>query len=69
MHAANPRRGYLLGLTAYGLWGLFPLYFKILENIPAGEILVHRVLWSALCGLLLLQLWRHPGWWRLMKEQ
>ncbi|GAB3461428.1 EamA family transporter RarD [Azotobacter salinestris] len=67
MHAANPRRGYLLGLTAYGIWGLFPLYFKTLSSIPAEEILVHRVLWSALCGLLLLQLWRHPGWWRELR--
>ena len=28
MTAANPRRGYILGLTAYIIWGLFPLYFK-----------------------------------------
>lgn len=67
MHAADPRRGYLLGLAAYGIWGLFPLYFKTLESIPATEILVHRVLWSALCGLLLLQLWRHPGWWQALR--
>lgn len=67
MHAADPRRGYLLGFAAYGIWGLFPLYFKTLGNIPATEILVHRVLWSALCGLLLLQLWRHPGWWRELR--
>ncbi|MES2819560.1 MAG: EamA family transporter RarD [Pseudomonadota bacterium] len=63
MHAVNPRRGYLLGLTAYVIWGLFPLYFKAIASVPALEIIVHRVLWSALCGLLLLLLWKHPGWW------
>lgn len=67
MHAANPRRGYLLGLSAYVIWGLFPLYFKQLEAIPAPEIMVHRILWSALFGLLLLQLWRHPGWWQELR--
>lgn len=68
MHAADTRRGYLLGLSAYVIWGLFPLYFKLLAAVPAPQILVHRVLWSALCGLLLLQFWRHPGWWRELRE-
>lgn len=62
MHAANPRRGYILGLTAYSIWGLFPLYFKAIAQVPALEIIVHRVLWSALCGALLLLVWKHPGW-------
>lgn len=40
------RRGYLLGIGAYVLWGFFPLYFKHL--LPAGpvEILAHRIVWS-----------------------
>ena len=61
---ANPRRGYILGLAAYCTWGMFPLYFKSLEGIPAIEVVVHRVLWSALFGALLLMIWRHPGWFR-----
>lgn len=60
----NPRRGYLLGLLAYSIWGLFPLYFKTLESTPAEEVIVHRVLWSALCSAALLLLWRHRGWWQ-----
>lgn len=64
MAPANLRRGYLLGLVAYVIWGLFPLYFKAIESIPATEIIVHRVLWSALCGAVLLLFWKHPGWWR-----
>ena len=52
MQAANPRRGYILGLTAYIIWGLFPLYFKAIASVPAEEIIIHRVLWSALFGAL-----------------
>jgi chloramphenicol-sensitive protein RarD len=64
MNSVNLRRGYLLGICAYAIWGLFPLYFKLLAQVPSAEIVVHRVLWSALCGSLLLLVWQHPGWWR-----
>ncbi|WP_166366279.1 EamA family transporter RarD [Pseudomonas akapageensis] len=68
MQAANPRRGYILGLTAYIIWGLFPIYFKAIAAVPAVEIIVHRVLWSALFGSLLLLFWKHPGWWRELRD-
>ncbi len=68
MTAANPRRGYILGLTAYIIWGLFPIYFKLLQSVPAVEIIVHRVLWSALFGAALLLVWKHPGWWRELRD-
>lgn len=38
--------GFLLGLTAYGLWGILPIYFNALRGIPAVDIVAHRVLWS-----------------------
>lgn len=41
------RRGYLYGFAAYGLWGFFPLYFKLLRPTGPVEILAHRVVWSA----------------------
>ncbi|WP_312936011.1 EamA family transporter RarD [Pseudomonas sp.] len=68
MQAANPRRGYFLGLSAYIIWGLFPLYFKAIQSVPAMEIIVHRVLWSALFGGIVLMLWKHPGWWRELRQ-
>ncbi|MGV6396073.1 EamA family transporter RarD [Pseudomonas caspiana] len=68
MSAANLRRGYILGLSAYTCWGLFPLYFKAIEAVPSVEIIVHRVLWSALFGSLLLLVWKHPGWWRELRD-
>ena len=51
------RRGFLLGAAAYSMWGLFPLYWPLLEPAGAVEILAHRVVWSlvtmlALCVVL-----------------
>ncbi|MBU3059484.1 EamA family transporter RarD [Pseudomonas indica] len=68
MATANLRRGYLLGLSAYVIWGLFPLYFKAIQEVPALEIVVHRVLWSALFGAILLFFWKHPGWWGELRD-
>ena len=48
------RLGILSGLGSYALWGLFPLYFPLLEPASGLEIVAHRVLWSLLfVGLLL----------------
>jgi chloramphenicol-sensitive protein RarD len=48
------RPGLAFGLGAYALWGLFPLYFPLLEPAGGLEIVAHRVLWSLLfIGLLL----------------
>lgn len=38
--------GILYGTSAFTLWGLLPLYWKILEAVPAIEILAHRIVWS-----------------------
>ena len=40
------RRGILLGFACYVTWGLFPLYWPLLEPAGAGEILAHRIVWS-----------------------
>jgi len=48
------RRGAAYGAGAYALWGLFPLYWPLLEPSDALEVLAHRVLWSLLVvGVLL----------------
>jgi len=51
------RRGFILGATAYTLWGSFPLYWPLLEPGGAGEILAHRIVWSLVTvfGLLVLR--------------
>lgn len=48
------RAGVLLGLGAYLMWGLFPLYFRLLEAAGAVEIVLHRIVWSLLACVLLL---------------
>jgi chloramphenicol-sensitive protein RarD len=43
---AEHRRGVAFGVTAYGLWGLFPLYWSLLASAGALETLAHRMIWS-----------------------
>ncbi|MBM9466231.1 EamA family transporter RarD [Nakamurella sp. YIM 132084] len=64
------RRGLLLGLTAYLMWGLFPLWFPLLAPAGAGEILAHRMIWSFVCMAVVTSLM--TGWrplWRLGPRQ
>ncbi|MCW8832076.1 MAG: EamA family transporter RarD [Colwellia sp.] len=41
-------------LAAYAMWGIAPMYFKLLLDIGAGEILMHRIIWSSLFLLILV---------------
>lgn len=53
-------KGVGFGLTAYLMWGCFPLFFALLDGIPAWEVLIHRVIWSCvfLVGLVsILRRW------------
>jgi len=38
--------GLLAGIAAYVMWGFFPVYFKITQDVPPLEILAHRIVWS-----------------------
>jgi chloramphenicol-sensitive protein RarD len=50
----DARRGFVFGLVAYTIWGLFPLYWPLLDPTPAIQILAHRMLWSLVfIGVLL----------------
>jgi chloramphenicol-sensitive protein RarD len=42
----NFRLGIFAGLAAYLIWGLVPVFFKQLVEVPADEIIAHRVLWA-----------------------
>lgn len=44
--AADARRGFFLALSAYLLWGLLPLYIKLVGHLPILEVVAHRILWS-----------------------
>lgn len=51
---SEDRRGTLLGLAAYLIWGAFPLFWPLLEPSGSVEILAHRVVWSLIVVVLLL---------------
>ena len=49
--------GVLCGAGAFVIWGLFPIYFKLVAEAPAPEVLAHRIVWSVLfvAGLITLR--------------
>ena len=56
----STRVGVAHGVAAYVWWGLVPIYFKAVTDVPALEVLAHRILWS----VLLLAVWlRLRGRW------
>ncbi len=58
------RKGLSLGVAAYGLWGVLPIYFKALRAVPSVDIVAHRILWSAPILALLLSVasaWKDVG--------
>ena len=63
--AHKHRNGFLYGLGAYGLWGVLPIYFKALGDVPAFDIVAHRILWSLPFLALLVTL---GGGWRTLRS-
>jgi chloramphenicol-sensitive protein RarD len=49
-------KGILYTLASYLMWGFFPIYFKMLESVPAQQTTAHRIVWSFLFLLLILTL-------------
>ena len=58
--AQNSKTGLALGLLAYALWGVLPLYFKAVSAVAPFDIVAHRVLWSLPFLALLITVAR--GW-------
>jgi chloramphenicol-sensitive protein RarD len=48
------KKGVLYGIGAYLLWGIFPIYWKWLETVPAIQIIAHRTIWSFILLALIL---------------
>jgi chloramphenicol-sensitive protein RarD len=42
------KKGIYLAVSAYLFWGVHPIYWKLLKNVPAIEIVTNRVIWSLL---------------------
>lgn len=52
------RAGLMLGVGAYLLWGVMPLYFKAIAEVAPTEIVAHRIVWSLVFLAALASLWR-----------
>lgn len=50
----SQKQGLFAAIGAYGLWGIFPLYWKLLSSVLPLQILAHRILWAAVFCLMLL---------------
>ncbi len=53
--------GTMYGLSAYLMWGLFPLYWKALSAVSATQILAHRIVWAFVFTALLALAARKSG--------
>jgi chloramphenicol-sensitive protein RarD len=56
------RTGILSAASAFLCWGLFPLYFHAIGEVPPLQILAHRMLWSLLFLVIVLAVRRQWGW-------
>jgi len=41
-------KGIWYAIGAYVSWGLFPIYWKMLQHVPALQLIGHRIVWSFL---------------------
>jgi chloramphenicol-sensitive protein RarD len=48
------KKGILFAAGAYGLWGLVPIYWKLLKEVPAPQLLGHRIGWAFITLLIIV---------------
>jgi chloramphenicol-sensitive protein RarD len=58
----------LAGVIAYGMWGLFPLYFHHTAPATPVEVLFHRMIWTLAAVAIFLTLRKDWGWWALARR-
>jgi len=46
MQKNEQNNGVFYIVSAYILWGFLPIYWKLVDHVPAGEVLAHRIVWS-----------------------
>jgi chloramphenicol-sensitive protein RarD len=49
-------KGILNGIAAYAMWGVFPIYWKLLHEVPALQVIGHRISWSFILLILFILL-------------
>jgi chloramphenicol-sensitive protein RarD len=48
------KKGILYGIGAYVFWGFFPIYWKLLHDVPAVQLIGHRIIWSFLLLIVVI---------------
>lgn len=68
---AQFRSGLLFGVIAYLCWGAVPLYFVQVKELPAQEILAHRILWSMplMLGVVALTRGGYARLWQVLRSR
>ncbi|MFD7731662.1 EamA family transporter RarD [Kitasatospora phosalacinea] len=67
--AREARVGLWNGFAAYGMWGLFPLFWPLLEPAGAADILANRMVWSLVAVAAMLLVRRRWAWIRPLLRQ
>ena len=62
-------RGVVYAALAYLAWGLFPLYFKQIAEVPSFEVVMHRTLWCVIFLLGVLTVMKRWAWLRELRHQ
>ena len=60
-------KGVLTALAAFLIWGFFPLYFKLLKDYDAIEIIGHRIIWTFVTILLIKTVTKNWHWVKVIK--
>jgi len=65
---SESRAGLLTAFLAYLIWGILPVYWKQIIQVPPLEIIMHRVFWACLFALIILTVRRDLGFFRFLKN-
>ncbi len=52
--SSQSKQGLIYGFTAYFIWGLAPVFFKLLQEVPTYEIIAHRIIWSLVLLVIII---------------
>jgi chloramphenicol-sensitive protein RarD len=62
---ANMNKGIWFGIGAYGIWGLFPIYWKLIHGVPPLQTVAHRLSWSLVFLAILVTILRE---WKPLRK-
>lgn len=65
---SEQRAGILYAGAGFIVWGLSPIFWKLIDQVPAMQLLAHRVIWCGLLMALLLLLYRDAGLFKALRR-